>query len=91
MIDGIPLPLVELTPWGLTGLCVLLILFGKLVPAVSVRALERQKEHWRDTAEKLRDTNAVQAETIRSQLAIGETVEKVMHAVQDARERGGGQ
>lgn len=82
MIDGIPLTWDDLTGWGLAGLMVLLIIFGRLVPASTVRSIERERDHWRNASETLRDTNGVQARTIEKQLVIGDTVERVMAAVQ---------
>lgn len=78
----------ELTPYALLMLAILLILTGKLVPISTYRAMERAKEHWRDTATKNTETIHVQAQTIEKQTMIGDTVEKVMSAIQTA---GGGE
>lgn len=80
----------ELTGWGIVGLVVLLIVFGRLVPRGTFRALERERDHWRAASETLRDTNAVQARTIEKQLVVGETVERVMGAVQSSHGVDGG-
>jgi hypothetical protein len=82
MLDGITLNWDDITGWGLAGLMVLLIIFGRLVPARIVRSIERERDHWRSTADTLRETNGVQARTIEKQLVIGDTVERVMSAVQ---------
>lgn len=78
----------ELTPYGLLMLAILLILTGRLVPRNTYQAMERAKEHWRDTATKNAETINVQAQTIEKQTTIGDTVEKVMSAIQTA---GGGE
>lgn len=93
-----------LTPSGLVLLAVLLMMRGDLVPRrtvereqsqlVAAHAAERtvlidSRNHWRDTATTLQETNAVQARTIDKQTtAVGATVVKVMDAVQQAREVG---
>lgn len=75
-----------LTPYGLLMLAIWLILTGRLVPKNLYEVMVRAKDHWRDAAETLKETNAVQARTIEKQTMVGESVIKVMGAVQDARD-----
>lgn len=78
-----------LTPYGLLMLAIWLILTGRLVPKNIYDVMVKAKEHWRDAAETLKETNAVQARTIEKQTMVGESVIKVMGAVQDARDGDG--
>lgn len=76
----------SLTPYGLLMLAIWLILTGRLVPKNLYEVMVRAKDHWRDAAETLKETNAVQARTIEKQTMVGESVIKVMGAVQEARD-----
>lgn len=54
-MDALPIPGELITQGGavgLLGLVVLLILLGRLVPRSTYRALERDRDHWRDAALK---------------------------------------
>lgn len=87
MLEDMPwAALGSLTPYGLLMLAIWLILTGRLVPKNLYEVMVRAKDHWRDAAETLKETNAVQARTIEKQAMVGESVIKVMGAVQDARE-----
>lgn len=92
MIENIPWAAIGgLTPHGLLMLVVVLILTGKLVPKSTYDVMRDQKTYWRKAAEDLRDTNYVQARTIEKQEVTGDTVRRVMDAVQDANRRDGGE
>ncbi|ASN38988.1 hypothetical protein CGQ24_08155 [Arthrobacter sp. 7749] len=87
MLDEIPWSaLGVLTPSTLLGLAIWLILTGRLVPKSLYDVMVKAKEHWRSAAETLKETNAVQARTIEKQTMVGESVIKVMGAVQQARD-----
>ena len=75
-----------LTPPGLLTVVVVLILTGKLVPKSTYDVMVSQKEHWRTTCENQQQTIQTQAETIHTQKIASETIVKIMHAVQDARQ-----
>ncbi|MCZ4142286.1 hypothetical protein BZG17_31325, partial [Escherichia coli] len=77
-----------LTPSGMLMLAVWLILSGKLVPKATLDRETTRGDQWRDTAAKKQEIIQVQAETIRDQAVISETVAKVMAAVQDANRAG---
>ncbi|GAA1498817.1 hypothetical protein [Paeniglutamicibacter kerguelensis] len=64
-------------------LAIWLILTSQLVPKSIYDVMVRAKEHWRDAAETLKETNAVQARTIEKQTMVGESVIKVMGAARD--------
>lgn len=54
-MDSLPIPGEWITQGGsvgLLGIVVLLILSGRLVPRTTYRALERDRDHWRDAALK---------------------------------------
>lgn len=91
MLEGIPWELItDLTPAAIVSIAVLLLMLGGLYPKRTVDALERQKEYWREAAEKQRETVQVQAQTISKQEIVSDTIAKVMDAVQDANRRDGG-
>lgn len=85
MLESIPWSSVlDISASGLLVVVVIMILRGDLVPIRFYRSILEQKEHWREAAEKLRETNAVQAKTIEKQTIVGDTFVKVMSAVQQA-------
>ncbi|KUM31565.1 hypothetical protein AQ436_00035 [Arthrobacter sp. EpRS66] len=91
MVDQIPWAAAgALTPSGLVILTVLLILTGKLVPKATLDRETKRGDQWRETAAKKQEIIQVQAETIRDQAVISETVAKVMSAVQEANKAGDG-
>lgn len=69
-------------------LAVWLILSGKLVPKSTLDRETSRGDQWRDTAAKKQEIIQVQAETIRDQAVVSETVAKVMSAVQEANRAG---
>lgn len=89
LFEGIPLTGGE---WSLTGiifLIVMLILWGKLKPVSDVRSVERQRDHWQQTAmtniatvATQADTIKLQAEAIKVQTEAAEFSRKVMEAIQ---------
>jgi hypothetical protein len=87
MLDSEPWAVIgALTPSGLLGLAMWLVLTGRLIPKSMYDVMVEAKNHWRNTAETLKETNSVQARTIEKQTAVGDSVIKVMGAVQDARD-----
>lgn len=90
--------MLDVIPWSVLGdigaqtivvIVVFMILRGDLVPVRFYRTIVEQKEHWRSTANLLQETNQVQAKTIEKQAAVGDTVVRVMSAVQDASDKEG--
>ncbi|NKG22391.1 hypothetical protein [Paeniglutamicibacter terrestris] len=87
MLDEVPWQaLGVLTPSSLLGLAIWLILTGRLVAKCLYDVMVKVKEPWRSAAETQKETNAVQARTIEKQTMVGESVIKVMGAVQQARD-----
>lgn len=80
-----------LTPSALLSIVVVLILTGHLVPRSTYRELHDQKKHWRDAAEKLRETNHVLTKTVEKQEVTSDTIIRVMGSVQDANHQDGGE
>lgn len=98
---GIPTGLIDAGPWGLLVGVVAFIFYGVfrgwIIPkphydALMARALaaEAANEKLSERAAKLTETNAVQASTIEKQTAVGDTVTRVMNAIQEARLTAGG-
>lgn len=77
-----------LTPAGLLGVAVWLVLTGRIVPRSTYETMVQMKETWRDAATKKDEIIHTQAETIRDYSVVGETVSKVMSAVQEANRAG---
>jgi hypothetical protein len=60
MADGLPIPLDWITQGGATallGLVVWLVLSGRLVPRSTYHQLERDRDHWREVAQKAVEHN----------------------------------
>lgn len=90
MFESIPLPLIELTPWGLLGLVVLLLMTGRLVPRVTHLDVVAQRDHWQGVASTALEVNTknsntmnTQAEALRLQVEGSEFTAKIMQAIQD--------
>lgn len=89
MVESIPWAAIgALTPNGLLMVTIWLILSGKLVPRATLDRETTRGDQWRDTAAKKQEIIQVQAETIRDQAVISETVAKVMSAVQESNRDG---
>ena len=89
-MDAIPwAALGGVSPAAMLMLAVWLILTGRIVPKSTYDIMVKARDDWQAAAQKNRDIIATQAETIRDQAVIGQTVEKVMGAVQEAREHDG--
>ena len=98
---GIPTSLIDAGPWGLLVSVVAFIFFGVfkgwIIPkphydTLMARALaaEAANEKLSERAAKLTETNAVQAHTIDTQAAVGDTVTRLVNAIQEARATPGG-
>ena len=88
-MEAIPWEIIgTLTPPGLLGIAVWLILTGRIVPRSTYETMVQMKETWRDAATKKDEIIHTQAETIRDYSVVGETVAKVMSAVQEANKAG---
>lgn len=98
---SIPTHLIDVGAWGLLVGVVAFIFLGVfkgwIIPkphydALMARALaaEAANERLSERAARLTETNAVQASTIEKQTVVGETVQRVMSAVQEARMASGG-
>lgn len=79
-----------LTPSGMLMLAVWLILTGRIVPKSTYEVMVKARDDWQATAEKKQEIIHTQAETIRDQAVVSETVAKVMSAVQEANRAGDG-
>lgn len=89
MVEQIPWAAIgALTPSGMLMLAVWLILSGKLVPKATLEREATRGDQWRDTAAKKQEIIQAQAETIRDQAVVSETVVKVMSALQEANKAG---
>lgn len=102
-VDGIGIPtgLIEAGPWGLLVGVVAFIFLGVfrgwIIPkphydTLMARALaaEAANEKLSERAAKLTETNSVQARTIDTQAAVGDTVTKLVDAIQATRAPTGG-
>lgn len=89
---GIPTGLADLSVGGLLITLVALVIVsmfrGWIVVKLHYDTLLKRVELAEATIVTLTATNAVQASTIEKQTAVGETVVRVMNAVQDARVAG---
>lgn len=87
MIESIPLGLANLSATGLliieTAFIVLALVKGWLVVKVHYDAAVQTAENYREVSEKKTETIHIQAQTILNYGVVGETVVKVMRAVQD--------
>lgn len=89
MIDQIPWAAIGgLTPSGLLILAVWLVLTGRIVPKSTYDTMCNAKEAWKDSSIKKDEIIHTQAETIRDYSVVGETITKVMSAVQEANRAG---
>jgi hypothetical protein len=96
MMDGwvIPTGLVEVGPWGLLVGVVAFIFYGVfkgwIIPKPHYDTLLARALAAEAALAKVTETNGVQADTILKNTAVGDTVIRVMGAIQDARENAGG-
>lgn len=96
MMDGwvIPTGLVEVGPWGLLVGVVAFIFYGVfrgwIIPKPHYDTLLARALAAEAALAKVTETNGVQADTILKNTAVGDTVIRVMGAIQDARESAGG-
>lgn len=94
-VEGITLPtgLAEMSSTGLliTLVAAVIISFfrGWIIPKIHYDTAVRRAETAEATVATLTATNAVQAQTIEKQTAVGETVVRVMNSVQEARATAG--
>lgn len=91
-VDGgfvIPTGLAEMTPTGLliTVVAAVLVSFfrGWIIAKIHYDTAIKRAETAEAAVATLTATNAVQAQTIEKQTAVGETVVRVMNSVQEAR------
>lgn len=87
MLESIPLGLANLSATGLlimeTTFLVIALVRGWLVVKVHYDAAVQTAENYRQVSEKKTETINIQAQTILNYGVVGETVVKVMRAVQD--------
>lgn len=90
----IPTGLVEVGPWGLLVGVVAFIFYGVfkgwIIPKPHYDTLMARALAAEAALTKVTETNGVQADTILKNTAVGDTVIRVMGAIQDARENTGG-
>jgi hypothetical protein len=95
-MDGwvIPTGLAEVGPWGLLVGVVAFIFYGVfkgwIIPKPHYDTLLARALAAEAALAKVTETNGVQADTILKNTAVGDTVIRVMGAIQDARESAGG-
>jgi uncharacterized membrane-anchored protein YhcB (DUF1043 family) len=82
MIEGIPLTGGEWTLTGIVFLIVIMILSGMLIPRFFYKAIQAERDHWRDTAITNTSTMSTQAEAIKAYAESAEFSKKVMEAIQ---------
>lgn len=96
MMNGwiIPTGLAEVGPWGLLIGVVAFIFYGVfrgwIIPKPHYDTLLQRAIAAETALAKVTETNGVQADTILKNTAVGDTVIRVMGAIQDARENAGG-
>jgi hypothetical protein len=87
--------LLEAGPWALLVGVVAFIFYGVfkgwIIPKPHYDTLLARAIAAETALAKVTDTNGVQADTILKNTAVGDTVIRVMGAIQDARENAGGQ
>lgn len=94
-VDGVgfPLGITEMGPWALLILVVaavfMALMRGWIIPKIHYDFVVKKSEAQQGTIEKQADTISVQARTIDKQTAVGDTVVKVMTAVQDSAAKAG--
>jgi hypothetical protein len=94
-VEGITLPtgLAEMSATGLliTLVAAVLLSFfrGWIIPKIHYDTAIKRAETAESAVATLTATNAVQAQTIEKQTAVGETVVRVMNSVQEARATAG--
>lgn len=90
---GVPLGITEMGPWALLILVVALVLTslfrGWIIPKIHYDFIVKRSEAQQGTIEKQSETISVQARTIDKQTAVGDTVVRVMTAVQDQATKAG--
>lgn len=90
----LPVGLIDAGPWGLLVAVVAFIFYGVfrgwIVPKPHYDTLMARTLAAEAANIKLSETNAIQADTILKNTAVGDTVIRVMGAIQDARETAGG-
>ena len=85
MMDAIPWAAIGgLTPGGIVTLVVWMVLTGRIIPKSTYDVMVKARDDWQATAQKKQEVIQTQAEAIRDQSVVAETVAKVMTAVQDA-------
>ncbi len=85
MIDGISV--VGLTPAGLLGIVILMMLFGRLVPRATYRDKAQEAEQWRQAYEAERSARTLSDAQTRELLEMARTSESFISAVVKSSER----
>lgn len=86
------IPWGTLTDIGSNGLLIIMVFMifkGMLVPEKFYKNVLEERDKWKAVCETLEDTNQVQAKTIEKQIDVGDTVVRVMSAIQDQANKGG--
>lgn len=94
MLEGVPIGVANLSATGVLAfifvMLVVALIKGWVVVKIHYDKMEKAKEHWRDTADKNAETIRVMAETALENRVVGETVVKVMSAIQEQNRSTGG-
>lgn len=79
MIEGVPIA--ELTPSALLGICVLLLLLGRIVPRSTLVDKAEECERWRLAYESERKARATLEEQTEELLEVARTSHSVLTAI----------
>ena len=79
MFDGIPLG--DFTAPTLVGICVLLVVFGRLVPWYIYNAKVRECERWQKAYEAERDARAISDAQTAELLELAKTTRDILDAM----------
>lgn len=94
MLEGIPIGVADLGATGTLAFIFIMLVValtrGWLIVKVHHDKMEKAKDHWRAAAEKNAETNRLMAEAARENQVVGDTVIKVMSAIQEQNRLTGG-
>ena len=91
MVDGIPFPLVEFSPWAILGFTIVLLLTGRLRPKSALDEVRKDLEYWRELAMNSAEVVRTQAGTISKFKESTELQKLVMTTLQEQAQQVGGE
>lgn len=83
MVDGIPFPLVELSPWAILGFTIILLLTGRIRPKSALDEVRKDLEYWRQLALSSAEVVRQQSDTLAKFKESTELQKLVMKALQE--------